>query len=195
MLYFLVTWHNKTLKKLSKAGGGSVTPSGETVWGSEDSSSTSPSDPLQDPSKQPQNPVIFVSPKSLGHLLSLQSSPNPNLKAGETCTSSSILELCNSTHQRHSGACISKYCYRVEQHLLECWSTITENSKQAPFIVRLASASWQSWQPTAGSLLRKTQKCSGSATSVSPSTCSGVTACFFFFGFAFCLAWQGKIEC
>lgn len=68
-------------------------------------------------------------------------------------------------------------CYRGGQHLFECWSTITENSKQAPFIVGLASASWQSWQPTACSLLMKTQGCSGSLTSVSPSTCSGVTAC------------------
>lgn len=113
--------------------------------GSEDPSSTSPSDAVQEnPPKQPQNAVIFVNPKCLGHLLSLspQSSPSPNLKAGEARTSSSIPELCNSAHQ-NTGACISRYhLYRVGQHLLDCWST--------PLKAESRLHSWYDWQVPAG---------------------------------------------
>lgn len=136
-----------------------------------------------------------MSPKCLGHLLSLWAHKVPPTQTWRMerhlhhPQSQSSATLHTKTREPASPNTI---CYRGGQHLLDCWSIITENSKQSPFIVWLASASWQSWQPTACSLLMKTQGCSGSATSVSPSTCSGITACF---GFAFFLTWQSKIEC
>lgn len=153
ILYFLVTWHNEALRKQYKAGEGSVTASRYTAWDSEDPSSTSPSDPVQETTPLPPKMLLFLwAPKCLGHLLSLWAHKVPPIQTWRLerhvhhPQSQNSATLHTKTQEPVS---LNTICYRGGQHLLDCWSTITENSKWAPFIVWLASASWQSWQPTA----------------------------------------------
>lgn len=194
ILHFLVTWHNKALRKQYKAGEGSVTPSRYTAWGSEDPSSTSPSDPVQETPPLPPSHKMPQMSGTPAEPLSPKSSPNPNLKAGETCTSSSIPELCNSAHQ-NPRACIS-ICYLLyyllSRRATSAWLLKHHHWEQQAGSIhrRLASASWQSWQPQPVACWWRLRTF-GISHLMSSSTCSGVTA---HFGFAFCLTWQSKIQ-